>query len=106
MTNESPACYRVMAQPDGLFHISATCTHGTCHFAVFPTEKRDEVDRHMRQHTARTGHAVFARTIQATAAVVPADRAEQERRAEANTLEYRHLGDAAEDARADPGGTE
>ncbi|MEU9100782.1 hypothetical protein [Streptomyces sp. NPDC048361] len=80
--DESSARYRVMAHPDGSFRISATCAHGTCHFAVFPTEKHDEVDRHMQQHTARTGHAVFSRTVQDTAAVVLADRTIEDARPE------------------------
>ncbi|MCT9089458.1 hypothetical protein N4G70_11310 [Streptomyces sp. ASQP_92] len=93
--------YRVMAHPDEALRASATCTNGTCHYVVLPTETVDEVSRAMQEHTARTGHAVFCRTIQDTAVVVLADRTEQERRAEANALEYRHLGGAAEDARAD-----
>ncbi|MFE9405531.1 hypothetical protein ACFYNY_27955 [Streptomyces sp. NPDC006530] len=93
--------YRVMAHPDGVLHVSATCTHSGCHFVVFPTEKHDEVSQRMREHTARSGHAVFARTIQDTAVVILADRAEQERRAEVNALEYRHLGGADEDGLAD-----
>ncbi|MFE3524477.1 hypothetical protein ACFXOD_23125 [Streptomyces sp. NPDC059161] len=68
--------YRVMAHPDGPFHISAMCTNAACHFVVFPTEKHDEVSRQMQEHTARTGHAVFSRTIQDTAAVVLGDRAD------------------------------
>ncbi|MET9363421.1 hypothetical protein ABZX93_21240 [Streptomyces sp. NPDC006632] len=98
--------YRVLAHPDGAFRASATCLNGPCHFAVFPTENHDEVARRMQEHTASTGHAVFSRTIQDTAAVVLADRAERERRTEANALEYRHLGGAAEDARADARDTE
>ncbi|MCX5385222.1 hypothetical protein [Streptomyces sp. NBC_00083] len=80
--DERPARYRVMAHPDGSFRISATCTHGTCHFAVFPTGNHNEVDEHMQQHTARTGHAVFSRTVQDTAAVVLADRAADDVRTE------------------------
>ncbi|MFG2717273.1 hypothetical protein ACGFW5_03055 [Streptomyces sp. NPDC048416] len=92
--------YRVMAHPDGAFRVSATCMNGACPYVVSPTEKADTVSRAMQEHTASTGHAVFSRTIEDTAVVVLADRAEQERRAEANALEYWHLGGAAEDARA------
>ncbi|MFE9373586.1 hypothetical protein ACFYM2_27975 [Streptomyces sp. NPDC006711] len=93
--------YRVMAHPDGPFSVSATCVKGACHFVVLPTDQVDKASQAMRQHTANTGHAVFTRTVQDTAVVVLADRAEQERRAQVNALEYRYLGGAAEDARAD-----
>ncbi|MFD7539546.1 hypothetical protein [Streptomyces sp. NPDC059819] len=87
-----------MAHPDHAFRLSATCMNAACHFVVLPSEKHDEVSREMQEHTASTGHAVFARKVEDTAVVVLADRAEQERRAEANALEYKHLGGAAEDA--------
>ncbi|MFD7540548.1 hypothetical protein [Streptomyces sp. NPDC059819] len=55
----------------------------------------------MRHHAATKGHALFNRTTEDMAVVVLADKCEQERQAEANALEYQHLGGAAEDARAE-----
>ncbi len=80
MSSESTARfvrYSVAALPDATFRVSATCTNGACHYVVLPTATTDEVSQAMQEHTARTGHAMFSRTIQDTAVVVPADRAEQ-----------------------------
>ncbi|MEU8962344.1 hypothetical protein AB0C89_11620 [Streptomyces sp. NPDC048491] len=51
--------------------------------------------------TARFLRYKVTRTTEDMAVVVLADKCEQERRAEANALEYQHLGGAAEDARAE-----
>ncbi len=90
--------WKVQSHPDGGLKVAARCLSGGCPWLIVPTPERERLSRAMCHHTASTGHAVFERTFEELAVVTLADKAEQERRAEANRLEYTHLGGAAEDA--------
>ncbi|MEU9096479.1 hypothetical protein [Streptomyces sp. NPDC048361] len=87
--------YKVTSHPDGGLRTFVSCQ--SCSFVVLPTADIERATRAMSHHTATKGHAIFKRTTEDVAVVVLADTAEQERRAEVNRLEYRHLGGAAED---------
>ncbi|MBX7467666.1 hypothetical protein ACFW17_03965 [Streptomyces sp. NPDC058961] len=91
--------YKVTSHPDGGLRVYASCL--SCSWVVLPTADHERVSGAMRHHAATKGHALFNRTTEDMAVVVLADKCEQERRAEANALEYQHLGGAAEDARAE-----
>ncbi|MFE9121158.1 hypothetical protein [Streptomyces sp. NPDC007172] len=90
--------YRVSSHPDGGLSVSVYCLADRCSWSVLPTAEHEKASQEMLHHTADSGHALFSRTVQDMAVVTLADPAEQERRAEANVLEYQHLGGAAEDA--------
>ncbi|MFE9410946.1 hypothetical protein ACFYN0_19490 [Streptomyces sp. NPDC006704] len=87
--------YKITAHPDGGLQVYVACE--SCSFVILPTADIERATRAMCSHTAARGHAVFKRTTNDIAVVVLADKAERERRAEANRLEYHHLGGAAED---------
>lgn len=90
--------WKVESHPDGGVKVAARCLSGDCPWLIVPTPEQERVSQAMRHHTATTGHALFWRTFEELAVVVLADEAERKRRAEANRLEYTHLGGAAEDA--------
>ncbi|MFE4860777.1 hypothetical protein [Streptomyces sp. NPDC056670] len=90
--------YEITSHPNGGFKQSVRCDHEGCPWVILPTGDQERASQAMIQHTAAKGHALFWRTTEDLAVVTLADRTEQERRVEANRLEYKHLGGAAEDA--------
>ncbi len=93
--------YKITSHPDGERTLSADCMGGDCRWSMVPTADIDAGQHAKQEHTARTGHAIFSRNLEDMAVVVLADKAERDRRAEVNALEYAHGGGAAEDREGD-----
>ncbi|MFI0979879.1 hypothetical protein ACH4SP_23110 [Streptomyces sp. NPDC021093] len=92
--------WEILGHPSSEVTLTARCLDPDCRWELAPTGDHRMGNDTIMRHTACTGHATFARSMQDLAVVVLADRAEQERRVAANKREYvaRY---AAEDAADD-----
>ncbi|MGP9018905.1 hypothetical protein ACT1U9_10880 [Streptomyces sp. BR1] len=90
--------YKVLRHPSSEVTMTARCMHGSgCQWTLGATADLKAASVAVIEHTAATGHAIFARTLEDMACVVLDNPQEQARRAAVNRLE---LAAAEEHARA------
>ncbi|MFE9569214.1 hypothetical protein ACFYMW_12050 [Streptomyces sp. NPDC006692] len=82
--------YRVQRHPDSEVTLTARCMSGEgagCRWELDATTDLEAGGVAMMSHTADTGHAIFARTLEDMACVVLTNAQEQARRVAVNRLE-------------------
>ncbi|MBD0746383.1 hypothetical protein [Streptomyces sp. CBMA152] len=80
--------YRVLRHPSSEVTMTARCMSGDgCHWELDATNALDAGSVAIMSHTAKTGHAIFARKLEDMACVVLDNPQEQARRLAVNQLE-------------------